>query len=171
MQRSHLTYTHDLWRTHLKTGDIAIDATCGRGKDAAVLLDAVGPQGHLYCIDLQEEAITSTQARLKDAKNVTYLCQSHEVLPKVKAHLIVYNLGYLPGGNHTKTTTAQTTFQSVLSGLERLEERGLITLMLYWGHEEGKALLEALSTLARKHLVTHTQWINRKENPSLVCIY
>ena len=49
-----------------KEGDTVVDATCGLGKDSVVLANLVGPTGKLHMFDIQECAITATQAHIQE---------------------------------------------------------------------------------------------------------
>ena len=48
----------------LHPGDLAIDATCGMGRDTVILARAVGPLGKVLAIDLQEIAVKATAGAL-----------------------------------------------------------------------------------------------------------
>ena len=86
--------------------------------------------GGVIAIDIQEDAIAQTQQLLEknlssEKKAQVHLLQhSHEEFPEIaKQHLIkliVYNLGYLPGGNKQLTTTTDTTVTSVQKALTLL---------------------------------------------------
>lgn len=176
--QNHLDFAHDLWKRHLKSGDWAIDATCGNGWDTAKLAQLVGPEGGVVSIDIQQEAIEGAKMRLQDG-NVHFFCQSHEVFPNLcrenPIRLIAYNLGYLPGGDKKLTTRVETTLKSVQNGLELLEAGGVMSITCYPGHAEGAleetALREFLSQLdAKRWSVSYHQWINRKLAPSLLFI-
>lgn len=176
--QNHLDLAHNLWRGHLKPGDWAIDATCGNGRDTLVLARLVGPSGGVIAIDLQAEAIQAAKARVEGMDNVYFYCQSHETFPDeqpIKLKLIVYNLGYLPGGNKGLTTRVDSTLKSVKNALEILERGGLISITCYPGHAEGareeNALLDLVKALNPKQWsISYHQWINRKLAPALFLI-
>ena len=50
----------------------------------------------------------------------------------------VFNLGYLPGGDKSITTNGHSTISAIEQLLELLKENGLIVLVVYHGHPEGK---------------------------------
>ncbi len=137
----------------LKPGDRAVDATMGNGHDTELLCSLVGSMGHVYAFDLQEAAVNSTRARLeKDGylDRVSLFRLSHDRMAEnvpgpVKA--IVFNLGWLPGGDHSVTTRTETTLSAVRQALELLLPRGVLVLCVYPGHAEGqreKAALEKM---------------------------
>ena len=170
-----LTFAHDEWKKHLRPGDRVIDATCGNGYDALFLSKL--NLSHLYIFDIQEKALKTTQNRLGPHKNVSYHLACHSLFAgvKVPVHLIVYNLGYLPGGDHSLATEVATTLKSLETGLHLLNPGGLISITLYPGHPEGKreekALLAHLSMFSPKHFqISHHRVLNRSKAPSLLLI-
>ena len=174
---------HHFWKGLLITsGDVAIDATCGNGKDSLALAQLLQPlDGKLLCIDIQEKAIENTRALLQKelpdfARNVHFYQQSHEKLPATNAvKLIVFNLGYLPSGDKSLTTKVDSTLQSIQNALEILSLGGVISITCYPGHLEGKkeeeALLKYLSNLDPIHFCfTRFFWSNRNASPSLFLV-
>lgn len=186
MQRSfplfqgHLDFAHSLWKGHLKPGDWAIDATCGNGRDTALLAQLIGSEGGIIALDLQEEAIASSKKLL--FQNISYIhfyCQSHASFPTLclekPIRLIVYNLGYLPGGNKEVTTQVDTTLASVQAGMDLLQPGGLISITCYPGHPEGAREQTALLDMVRQlpsdlWSCSYHTWLNRKKCPSLLII-
>ena len=157
MFSSHLTFAHSLWREQLHPGSSAIDATCGNGYDSLFLLQC--GLSHLYCLDIQREALEMTKGRLAEFKNFSLHRVCHSTFPMVEkpVDLIVYNLGYLPGGDKGLTTRTETTLLSIESGLKLLTKRGLISVMVYPGHREGKREEESLLSLSGKNFQVHYQ--------------
>ncbi len=138
MSKPHLLLAKDYWEKHLKADDFAIDATCGNGHDT-LCLSALLPDGLVYGIDIQESALEKTRGRLRNAKNVRLFRQSHaDPIPIPKPpRLIVYNLGYLPGGDKSLTTMTATTLQSLQQSLSILAADGALSITCYPGHDEG----------------------------------
>lgn len=166
---------HSLWKNHLKEGDRAIDATCGNGFDTLFLASL--NLSHLYVFDIQKEALLATQKRVDASKNISYHLGCHSLFDEVDSpvDLIVYNLGYLPGGDKSLTTQVATTLQSVEKGLSLLTEGGLMSLTLYPGHPEGKREKEAILALTstfspKKFRVSHHCLLNLSTAPSLLLI-
>lgn len=147
---SHIQLAHLLWKQHLRPGDNAIDATCGRGKDSLWIAQAclTEEKGFLIGMDIQEEALTATRSLLhsnlapEQFQRISLLCQSHCQFPAIAfalpVRLIVYNLGYLPGGDKDITTQTAHTLQSIETAVEILAPGGLISITCYPGHPEGK---------------------------------
>ena len=81
-------------------------------------------------------------------------CLGHEHMAeqvKEPAAAIVFNLGWLPGGDHSVTTHWETTRQAVDSALKLLKPHGVLVICAYPGHAEGdrerEALMEMLANL------------------------
>lgn len=68
--------------------------------------------------------------------------------PEGFASAIVFNLGYLPGGDKARTTKAETTLEAVHASLCLLKKDGLLSLTMYSGHPEGAEEKRALLAFA-----------------------
>jgi SAM-dependent methyltransferase len=179
---SPITLAHHYWGLLLSPGDVVIDATCGNGKDTLFLAQKVLPQGFVFGLDLQPQAIQNTLALLQNnlpqelLSQIHLFQQSHETFPEIayqkKISLIVYNLGYLPGGDKRLTTACSSTLTSIQKALDLVTTGGVISITCYPGHEEGakeeNLLKELLSTLPQDTWnVCHHTWVNREKAPSL----
>ena len=162
--------------TYIKPGDTVIDATCGTGQDTVVLSRAVGSEGSVYAFDIQKSAHLLTEARLKshEITNVRLIMQSFasmsDHVPERSASAVVFNLGYLPGGDHSITTTADTTLEGLEAALRTVKPGGIVTVVMYDGHDEGaeekKAVLEWAEALDQKRYhVAYVSLLNQKNNP------
>ena len=162
--------------TYIKPGDTVIDATCGTGQDTVVLARAVGSEGSVYAFDIQKSAHLLTEARLKShgITNVRLIMQSFvsmsDHVPERSASAVVFNLGYLPGGDHSITTTADSTLEGLEAALRTVKPGGIVTVVMYDGHEEGaeekKAVLEWAEALDQKRYhVAYVSLLNQKNNP------
>lgn len=152
---------HAYWARHLQPSDTAIDATCGNGKDATYLL-ALLPKGKVFALDIQLQAHAP--------EGVIFLHQCHTKLPEDPfLRLIVYNLGYLPGGDKTITTRAETTLKSVQLGFERLPTGGALSIVCY-PHEEGTRESDALLTWASVIPAKVEHHVFREGSPSFLWI-
>ena len=98
-------------------------------------------KGHVFGFDIQKEAIIKTQELLKNYSNVTLYQKSHDEMDFLnlngKVSLIIFNLGYLPGGNKNITTKATTTLKAIKKSLNLLNQKGKI-LVVFYPHIEGK---------------------------------
>lgn len=127
----------------LQPGDTAIDATAGNGHDTLFLARHVTERGRVIAIDLLATALQSTRQRLDEHgnRNVTLLQQSHhESFPPAAsgAKAAMFNLGYLPGGDHAIRTTGATTLAGLAQAAAALAPGGVLTVVAYRGHDGGE---------------------------------
>lgn len=133
-----------LCRQKLSEGGKAADATAGNGNDTEFLASIVKDSGRIYAFDIQKKAIENTKRRLEgkeDLPEVVYINEGHENMKKhVKENLdvVIFNLGYLPRGDHSITTRADTTLEGIGQSLELLNKYGIVVVVIYHGHDEGK---------------------------------
>ena len=94
-------------KKQVKPGDRVVDATAGHGRDTLLLAELVGPSGFVYAFDIQDSAIQTTRELLHSKGmegNVSIIKDSHENMEKYVGQgisCIMFNLGYLPGGDHS----------------------------------------------------------------------
>ncbi len=144
---------------HLFPGGVAVDFTMGNGHDTSFLSRTVGEAGRVYAFDIQPEALESTKRTLATdmcPDNVTLILDSHSnaknyVAEKINAGM--FNLGFMPGGDKTKTTVRETTMPAVADAVAMLAPGGILSVAIYPGHAEGDAegreLREYYATLDR----------------------
>ena len=153
---SALSLVHSVLQHHLHPGDTCIDATAGRGYDTAFLCRLVGDSGRVTALDIQAEAVASTQALLaKEGLSARVVQDSHANMAAYAqpetVDCIVFNLGYLPKGDHTIFTHFDSTRAAIEAGLGLLKHGGLMCVSVYYGgdsgYEERDALLPYLATL------------------------
>jgi predicted methyltransferase len=155
-----LAQARDLIKSALKPGDTAIDATVGNGHDTLFLAECVGPTGHVVGFDIQPSALTVTARRLRAAgleERVELVLRGHEDMtawftesaslrhPKAA----MFNLGYQPGGDKSVITRAVTTLIALESVLGLIVPGGIITVVIYPGHEGGRVETESVLSWAR----------------------
>ncbi|MEC1753488.1 class I SAM-dependent methyltransferase [Bacillus mojavensis] len=153
-----LPYSKELLKMAAGDGDIVVDATMGNGHDTLFLAELVGENGHVYAFDIQESAVANTKERLGDTyqNRTTLFHKSHdkiaESLPQEthgKVAAAVFNLGYLPGGDKSITTNGNSTIQAIEQLLSIMKDEGLIVLVVYHGHPEGKTEKNAVLDFCR----------------------
>lgn len=170
-----------LMADRLKPGTRVLDATAGNGHDTLFLARLVGPEGHVYAMDVQEAAVEETRRRLREAgvpeAGFTVLHAGHERMDELlpaEAHGglagIMFNLGYLPGSDKTVITLTATTVRAVEAALRMLAPGGLLTVAIYPGHEGGaeeqRVLAEKFSALPpREYEVQQLRPVNRAAAP------
>lgn len=174
-----LTLAHGFITRHVKPGDFCIDATAGRGGDTALLCSLVGDSGRVLALDIQQEAVDSTRERLQKeglAHIGEVVLASHAELGSYaqpgSVDCIVFNFGWLPGGNHSIQTRPQSSIAAVTQSLELLRPGGIMSLCLYYGRESGFAERDALLAFFptidhRRFTVLVTEFCNRPNNPPI----
>ena len=149
-----LSYSKTLLQKTVFEGDVVIDATAGNGHDTLHLAQLVGQTGHVYAFDIQQSAVESTQQRLVDFRNQTsVILDGHEQIHKYVNQEIsaaVFNLGYLPGANHSTITKPDTTIIAIEACLNLLKVGGIIVIVVYHGHEGGDLERDALLNYVRE---------------------
>jgi tRNA G37 N-methylase Trm5 len=155
----------------IREGDTAVDATAGNGHDTLTLARLVGETGHVYAFDIQQDALASTEKRLREAGvagRVSLIHAGHETM---SAHVsgplraVCFNLGWLPGGDKKITTKWETTREAIGQALTLLMPLGVCTICVYPGHEAGEQerilLTEMLSHLRpQEYNVLHQVFLN-----------
>lgn len=172
------------WSAHfieeqVKPGDFCIDATMGNGNDTLLLSKLCGESGQVLAFDIQEQALNHTRERLQKAaapENYTLLLESHSHMSQYArpetVSCIVFNLGYLPGGDHSKATKSNTSITAMEQGLFLLKKGGLLSLCIYSGGDSGfqerDDVLTWLKQLdSHKYLVIRSDYYNRPNNPPI----
>lgn len=160
---------------HLSEGGFAIDATAGRGYDTVFLARTVGATGRVLAFDIQPAAVESTRALLaSEGLDAEVVRASHADMTQYaspeSADCILFNLGYLPGGDHTVYTRAESTIAAVEAGLDILKHGGLMCVTVYSGgangYAERDALLPFLASLDDgKYQVISLSFHNWKKDP------
>ena len=183
MNLEHIKLAHKYWKDLLDPSDNVIDATCGNGKDT-LFLSKLLPNGKIFCFDIQKKAIENTFSLLKEnlekdfTKRIFFINNSHEdfssIEKSIPIKLIVYNLGYLPGGDKNITTKTSSTLESINNALKIITQDGAISITCY-PHKEGlkeqEAILKFLESLnSPKYSICFHKWINKKNVPNLIWI-
>lgn len=172
-------YCHERIQQMIKEPLLCIDATAGTGKDTVFLAKLVGERGRVISMDIQEMAIEQTKKRLLKERlsdRAEVVLDSHVHMDKYakkdSVSLIMFNLGYLPGGDHSLSTKADTTIEALEKGLNLLHEGGMISLLIYSGgdsgFEEKNQVLAWLRELPDdKYTVLVEAFYNKPNNPPL----
>lgn len=177
----------DIVSAYVNKGDFVIDCTMGNGNDTLSLVRMTGAadescsEALVYAFDVQDAAIEKTTDLLAEngicdlLKNGIHLVKDSHVNLKQYVEkagrlpsAIVFNLGFMPGHDKTVLTTADTTMKAVQNALECICEDGIVSVVTYCGHPEGREeheiLLEYLSSLpAKKYHVAFFNMINQKK--------
>lgn len=173
---------HKLISQKLSLGQVAVDATAGNGHDTLFLAQLVGAEGRVYAFDIQQQALDNTKGRLEDAnalRPVELILAGHEQMDKHVAgpvHVVMFNLGYLPGADHQVITKKDNTLKALAVALQLLAPGGLISVVVYPGHAGGDQEAQQVDDWARglsrqDFAVMRLQAWNRQETaPYLIMI-
>lgn len=150
---------HAMLRERVRPGDVVVDATAGNGNDTLFLARLVGAEGRVYAFDIQKQALEATRrllhangiepgrVRLRAAGHET---MAREVEPSDHGRIaaVVFNLGYLPGGDKKRITRPETTVAALRAAVRLLAPDGRIAVVLYTGHPGGKEEADAVRAWA-----------------------
>jgi SAM-dependent methyltransferase len=131
---------HLLIERCLSTGGRAIDATVGNGHDTLFLARLVGPEGRVDGFDLQSEAIERTRAKTSHLPQVHLHHAGHERIDEWvggPVDAVMFNLGYLPSGDHSIITRPVSTLPALATAVTLLREGGILAVVVYPAHEGG----------------------------------
>lgn len=178
--RDILGFTKDLTRDVLRAGDTAVDATVGNGHDTVFLAETVGADGLVYGFDVQPLALTRAAQRLEEAgvrERVHLIQKGHEHMAEVvpvqardSLRAVMFNLGYLPGSGRSCITRPSTTIRALQAAADLIEPGGVITVVVYTGHEGGAEEADAVrrwsNALDQRHFTALSyRFVNRTNDP------
>lgn len=156
-----------------------VDMTLGNGNDAYKLLSKY-TDAYLYGFDIQEKAIDNSRCHLLEQfsnSRFNLICDNHVNIKQHidgKADLIIYNLGYLPGGDKNIKTNSDSTIKSLDIVLkEVLNKNGLVFITVYTGHPGGEReydeLIKYINGLNQKKFnAINFNYINQKNHPPIL---
>ena len=172
-------WCHHFIRQHVEEGACCIDATAGNGNDTQFLCELVGRQGKVWAFDVQEQAICNTRKRLAEtglSDRAEVILNSHvnmaQYVKEDTVDCIVFNFGYLPGGDHNLATKKDTSIQAIYESLRLLKKGGILSLCIYSGgdsgFEEKDGILSMLKELdGKEYLVIVSEYYNRPHCPPI----
>lgn len=161
-------------------GDIVVDATMGNGNDTLFLANLVGKEGTVFAFDIQQVALDRTLKKIHDNNlhkyNIHLIKDSHEFIANYihnPIDIAMFNLGYLPKGDHLIITKPDSTIKGIKTILELLKPRGIMSIVIYYGHEGGieekKQVLNFLEGLSNEDfIVMKSNYINQKNSPPII---
>ena len=173
---------HSKIKKTLRSGDLCIDATAGNGHDSLFLATEVGPKGFVYAFDIQKDALMKTAERLRRnnlSDRIKLIEASHTEIKSFidekhqgNIRVAMFNLGYLPGGNHQIVTTGNGTTNALSSTYSVLQEGGMATVLCYRGHRGGVNETNDVIELCEKEKWNYETYEGNTnpESPILICI-
>lgn len=165
--------SHALLAARVREGDRVVDATCGNGHDTLFLARLVGGRGHVYAFDIQKDPLLRTRETLLEAglaDRVTLIHAGHETMddhvpPGVRG--VLFNLGFLPGGDREIRTRGGTTCRAIERGMTLLARGGVVVIACYPGHDGGEEGGDIHSFLSTLDPMQWNVWQMRQVNRSL----
>jgi hypothetical protein len=146
------------------------------------LSGCVGSEGTVIGFDVQEVAVERAQA-LWETRGSEGSVELHAVgherireLVECEVAAVMFNLGYLPGGDKAVITRRETTLVALNAAVEMLREGGVLTAICYPGHEGGAEEAQAVEAWASglaqdAFAVMRYGFMNRrKASPFLVAV-
>lgn len=174
-----LGIAHDFLARRVKKGGFCIDGTAGRGKDTAFLCRLVGDEGKVISFDIQKDAIDSTNALLQK-EGLSHIAEvvldSHANMDSYAepgtVDAVVFNFGYLPGGDHSIHTVPESSIEALDKSLVLLKDGGVICACVYHGgdtgYEERDALMDYFASVdPKKYTVLVSDFRNRPGDPPI----
>ena len=168
-----LGLSHQFMAAHVREGAFCIDATAGKGRDTLFLCRLVGDSGRVLAVDIQADAVAQTTALLTAegvSRRALVVQDCHSRLADYAepntVDGIMFNFGWLPGGDHNTFSHADTSVAAVKAALHLLKVGGVMTLCLYYGRQNGTAerdaILDFLPTIDnRRYTVIRGDFANR----------
>ncbi|MDF2923264.1 MAG: hypothetical protein K0R57_2178 [Paenibacillaceae bacterium] len=179
---SVLSFAQQLAAARIRPGETCIDATAGNGVDTLFLAKATGNGGMVHAFDIQEDALARTGHRLRQElpeawTGIRLHHASHdrmtELVPREQhgaVAAVMFNLGYLPGSDHTVITRPDTTLPALDAALALLRQGGVLTVAVYPGHEGGAMEAEAVDRWAaglkqEEFQAVNYRFLNQRNHP------
>lgn len=165
----------------LTASSLVIDATAGNGKDTLFMASNIPSTSMVWAFDIQQQALNETQqllARFGLEHKVRLVLDNHAHIPDYISQPVgaaMFNLGYLPGGDHTVSTCPDTTIEAINHTIQLLQAGGVITVVTYPGYAPGRledqAVHKYLAGLNQSQLaVACWSMVNQKNNPPILYI-
>ena len=171
-----LAFARQLIEGRLKNGGRALDGTAGNGRDTLFLAQLAGRSGKVWAFDIQAQALSNTAGLLREngvEGQVELIAASHaDLADYVREPLdaAMFNFGYLPGGDKTVTTTADSSVRAMQTAAALLAEGGLLPAVVYSGPPAGRAEAAAseqweAALPQEQYQVLHYRFTNQRNHP------
>lgn len=167
------TLVESLMKHKIPTSKICLDMTFGNGNDSYKML-SINENIEVYGFDIQKDCIDNS----RNFENLKVINDSHLNFDKYinqKIDFVVFNLGYLPGGDKKITTDYDTVIKTLDKLFKVLSTDGQVVITFYPGHkpglEESINIIAYLQKLNQKEFnVIRYDFINQINNPPFVCL-
>ncbi|MDF2985581.1 MAG: putative rRNA methylase [Eubacterium sp.] len=180
--KNSLNQSHQIVSSIVEKGDLVIDATAGNGNDTVFLAGLIGKEGSVYSFDIQQSALNATQQKLMEKQLDDKVRLIHDGHQNIKNYIsepvkaVMFNLGYLPGGDHSIGTKGNTTIEAIKASMELLAVHGIISIVVYYGGDSGfdekNEVMDFIKTIdCKKFTVMRMDFVNQINCPPiLICI-
>lgn len=168
-------FSHKLLKESLNSNDVCLDLTLGNGNDAIFLSNICK---FVYGFDIQEIAIENSQKQFiqEGRNNYKLIKDSHENFDMyIEGNFsgVIFNLGYLPGADKEITTNANTVLVTLKKVIKLINNKGIVIIVFYPGHESGKEEVEILGEYLKnldqnKFDVIKYEFYNYKNNSPFI---
>jgi hypothetical protein len=176
-----VTMAHRLIEPRLKLARCVIDATAGNGNDTLFLAGSSPADAVIWAFDIQRQALQNVRELLCRHGLEHKVRLVNECHSKVALHIrqpidvAMFNLGYLPGGEHGLITQAQTTTAAIRQTVALLSKAGIISVVVYPGHPGGSEEHETVRDYIRhlpgkQYKVACWSMVNQREDAPLLYI-
>lgn len=173
-------WLHQQLKYDVENAELCIDATAGKGNDTLFFCENMKETGQVVAFDIQEKALELTEELLEKKgyynERVSLYLDGHENMDRYikdeTADVIMFNLGYLPGGDHNLATKPEHTILAIEKGLSCLKPNGVMSVCIYSGgdsgFEERDRVLEFLQQLdPRRYTVIVSSFYNKPNQPPI----
>lgn len=152
---------------------ICLDMTFGNGNDSYNMF-SINSDIKVFAFDIQKQCTDN----FKNIEGLTVINDSHEnfeIYVKTNVDFVIFNLGYLPGGDKKITTNYSVVINTIQKILKKLNLNGVVIITFYPGHksglEESIKIVDYLKKLNQKVFnVIRYDFINQINNPPFVCL-
>ncbi len=163
----------------LGSAKCVVDATAGNGHDTVFLAQHTSSDAAVWAFDIQRQALDEAAKNAAEAgcaEKVHFVQASHSTVGEHISEPIdaaMFNLGYLPGASHAVTTVSESTREAIAAIMRQLRVGGMITVVSYSGHEEGKQEQDDLFRWFKEfpvsvYTVSSFRMINHKETAPML---
>ncbi|SMC58668.1 tRNA (mnm(5)s(2)U34)-methyltransferase [Sporomusa malonica] len=165
----------------LAAASLVVDATAGNGKDTLFLAGNIPHAAVVLAFDIQQQALSKTHEILTKyglEHKVRLILDSHAHITKYinqPVDAAMFNLGYLPGGDHAVSTYPDATIEAISHTLPLLRTGGIVTIVAYPGYDHGRLECQVvhkyLAGLSQNQFaVACWSMVNQKNSPPVLYI-
>lgn len=116
-------------------GLVGVDMTMGNGNDTAFLAKHCL---EVFAFDIQPQALENTNQLIGNQTHVHLILDGHQHIDRYVSSfdIGIFNLGYLPLGNHQVTTVLSSTKIAIEKAVAMMNVA--LWIVVYPGHDQGK---------------------------------